>query len=170
MKGFLSKKGQNNFFTRYYKRYIEIDFAAALFKIRHGPDRNDKEEIVAFRDIDYIEVKNDNFKAMDKNSVLPFNLCINGKSILFYAATENERNIWIAGFNYAVASTELVQKILKDEPKKRRCTSNPEKEYKKPAISIELTFTLVLYRPTLLNDSALPLGGIRMRPLTGASW
>ena len=102
MKGYLNKKGSSNFFTRYYKRYLEIDYAAAIFKIKHGPDRNDKEEVFAFRNINYIEDKNKDFKPIHKTTVLPFNLCVNGKSTLFFAPTENERNMWIYGFNYAI--------------------------------------------------------------------
>lgn len=62
MKGYLNKKGSSNFFTRYYKRYIEIDYAQATLKIRHGQKRNDKEEVWSFRDITYVEAKHKDFK------------------------------------------------------------------------------------------------------------
>ena len=62
MKGYLNKKGSSNFFTRYYKRFLVIDYASATLKIRHGCERTNKEEMLTFRDITSVQANYKDFK------------------------------------------------------------------------------------------------------------
>ena len=126
MRGYLRKKvKENKLFqrTKFPKRFFAIDFQLGNLKIYQNEIEwksgtcTDYKEIIC-RDIlkcsslgsghdDDTSSKN-NEKA-SKNYTVPFQLCTAERNFELYSCSEEERNMWLAGFEYMIVSTQEVQ-------------------------------------------------------------
>ena len=107
----------------YPKRYFVIDFTLACVQIRdckakdkgHLMDLEKTQKVIPFRDVtDCYLPKGEIDKAnLPKNWSFPFYVQTTERVYVLCAKNVNERNMWMAGFRYVIASTLTVQCIMK---------------------------------------------------------
>jgi hypothetical protein len=120
MQGYLRKFVQKvKFFqkTVHPKRYWVIDFQTAIMTIqKEKEDKHQSEnKKILFRDIlDCYLPKTDIEDQLPKNWEHAIYLQTRDRLFVLCARTEEDRNMWMAGFRYLLASTLTVQSIMKD--------------------------------------------------------
>mmetsp|Transcript_31189 Transcript_31189/g.47756 ORF Transcript_31189/g.47756 Transcript_31189/m.47756 type:complete len:190 (-) Transcript_31189:2049-2618(-) len=119
MEGTLRKFVQEiKFFQRsiHPKRYFSIDFQQAVLMIMKSHDETKEENIhyIMFRDIcDCYLPKKDMKSNLPKNWKEVFYLKTSERVYILIAKTLEDRNMWMSGFRYIIASTVTVQEIMK---------------------------------------------------------
>ena len=102
------------------KRYFVVDFQSAIMTIKHERDSKDPSDIkrILFRDIlDCYLPKKLNNQAMPKGWEHGMYLQTRERLFFLCAKCEEDRNMWMSGFRYLLASTVTVQNIMKDNSK-----------------------------------------------------
>lgn len=97
------------------KRYFLVDFQAAMLLIMREKGAGEKDTTsVFFRDIvDCYLPKKDMKDELPKNWKQVFYLKTSERLYILLAKTLEDRNMWMAGFRYIIASTYTVQQIIK---------------------------------------------------------
>lgn len=119
MEGYLRKFVEKiKFFqtTIYPKRYFMIDFQQAFLNIQTDRIEKNKSKIkvVWFRDIlDCYLPKKDVQHQLPENWEHCFYLQTRERMFILCAQAAEDRNMWMSGFRYIIASTVTVQNIMK---------------------------------------------------------
>lgn len=98
--------------TLFPKRFFLLDFKKAELVIKRKQHDEDK-EIVLFGNIIRCQNMEEDLWGPDDNKFC-FKVLTNKRDYLLYASTENEKNLWIAGFNYLIFCSKIIQDLMKD--------------------------------------------------------
>jgi len=106
----MKKKCHNDsiFKKSYLKRFYTLDFGNAMMFVKDS-------ETIPFRDITRVYMPQFGMDDVFKNAInsktflFPFFLKTGGRITELYAASEEERKMWVAGFEYVIKSTKIIQ-------------------------------------------------------------
>lgn len=109
MQGLMKKRCRNDsiFQKSYLKRYYTLDFGNAVMFIKDG-------DTIPFRDIVRVMLPQFNQEEVFRKNVnsktftFPFFVKTNMRFMELYAASEEERQMWVAGFEYVLISTKVI--------------------------------------------------------------
>ena len=106
------------------KRYFELDFTAAVLTIRKTQNDSDilNDKQLVFGDIISVEVPEGPeltkliYNAPEKYK-FPFILKTKMRDWTLYVQWQNERQMWLDGFNYAIHSAKEAQRLIESNDK-----------------------------------------------------
>lgn len=146
MRGYLRKRvHENKIFQRskFPKRYFAINFQHGTIKIyQTESDFKNKKctdfKEILFRDIlkvhQNLATTEDNKLASDrasKNFRMPFQIDTSERKFELFASSEEERKMWLTGFEYILVSTSEVQTIMQQEQEKKKESKLEQKKKKR---------------------------------------
>ena len=125
MRGYLRKRvHENKIFQRskFPKRYFAINFQYGTIKIYPTEQDYNNKKCTDFKEIlfrDILKVQNlganeDNSltEKASKNFRMPFQIDTSERKFELFASSEEERKMWLVGFEYILVSTSEVQIIM----------------------------------------------------------
>lgn len=123
MRGYLRKRvQQNKLFQRskHPKRYFAINFQLGTINVYHTEEnykKKDPDSIeILFRDVQRLltfgKAAEQQYEVASKNFRSPFIVQTTQRKFELFASSEEERKMWIAGFQYILVSTSEVQILM----------------------------------------------------------